>query len=243
MRYAPLLFLVLVLRPAAAQAPDAQALLQAWQSAWAAAEAGLAEVVLDEEMAYRMQGPRGPIELRTRGVVRLVPGTRPQRTLAGGDLNGTPLSAEDIATLEERFDRTGGPHAAHARRPPPLPGVLLARARAAGTPEPDRIGQRDAWRVALVFPGGEGHAERRALAWFAQTAPGETPRLLRTRFEVRVPDEGEVVFVTLFRPVEGIDLPSATRREMTLQQRRRLRHFTISMETEGRYRVTQIARR
>lgn len=244
MRLALALVLALLAPAVAAQpAPDAEGLLRAWRAVWAEAAVGVESVALDEEIVRSVEGPRGAHEVRTFAVVRLVPGERASRTAVRAEAGGFPLASGRLAELDERSERVFGPPARWVMRPPALPISYLGRARPLGPPEADRVGGRAAWRLALALPAREGQQETRFLAWFSVPSAGEAPRLLQIRSEARLPDDGTAVFVTTFSTEGRLDLPSTTRRELTVQQRRRLHLYTVVMTAEGRYRLTQVARR
>ena len=76
--------------------------------------------------------------------------------------------------------------------------------------------------------------------WFAR---GGAPRLLRARLDGRLPEGGTVVVETDYERVGGLDLARRIRSEAVVQQRRRLRVFTVLLRTEAALTDHRVERR
>lgn len=229
--------LLLLAAPAAAQ-PSAEALVASWLRMQQAADR---EVVLDETLERRVEGPRRSLRIETEGTVRYAPGARPSRTSRRGTVDGEALSAEELAGLDRRLAHAFGAGGRDLGRPPPPPRYLLQRAEARSVASADLGGQR-VWRVALRLdpPGRRSRsaspqARPDALtAWFSRD--GE--RLLRLRVESQRRG-GSVTRDLRFQRTDGLDVPAAATARAELRQRRRLRSYAVEITSTATYRVAE----
>ena len=228
----PALALCLLASVAAAQ-PAPEALLAAWADGQAAADVGT--VVLAERVDRVIEGPRGGVEVALSGTVRYPRDGRPERDVETVTVDGREATGERGGAVRRRLGRAFGPAGRDVAAPPPLPLGALARLAPDGPARADRVGDVEAWRVALRPARGRG---RRVEAWFSRTAD---PRLLRTRTEARRRG-ARLVRETDYARGGGLDLPAEVRATATVRQRRRLRDYVVTVRSRARYRAVRVER-
>ena len=233
-RLLALALLVLAALPAQAQRPAARAVLAAWADDWRRAAAGVTAIGVDETVAQQIDGPRGAIEIDKRGRILYRPDAPPERVPERFLINGQPVDPELIPDMRRRADRAFGPGGRDFSAPPSLPSDLFRAAEALGLQD-DRVGGRDAWRIALRLDRGD-----RAEAWFTRSTT--TPRLLRLRTDGRRPYGGRLVRDLQFVRVNGLDVPVTSRTTFTARQRRRLRDYAVTLTADARYTGHRIVR-
>lgn len=233
----PILFvLALATMPAVAQ-PTADALLDAWLSEWDAAAERLASVELGETQTRTVEGPRGTLEIETMGTLVLYPEGRPRRSVASATVNGEPLELEKRSHMERRLSRALGPASMDLRRPAPLPIRILATSEPLGAVERTRLGTTLAWQMSLARPSRRGPPER-LTAWF--TTSSTEPRLLQLQRDRRLRHQDTLTRVTTYTRVDGLDLPVRHTVDAQIEQRRRLRTYTLTLRSDARYSMPRI---
>lgn len=234
-----LLAVALVAAPASGQ-PSAEALLDAWLDDWEAASSRLDAVAFEEAHTRVVDGPRGTLEIETTGTLRLSLEGRPRRSVASTTVNGVPFDLDDRSSLERRLRRALGPASMDLRRPAPLPVRLLESAEPIGPVELTRLGGTPVWRVSLLRPSRRGPPER-LTAWF--TTSRAEPHLLRLQRDRRLRFQDTLSRVTSYSRVEGLDLPMTHAVDAEIEQRRRLRTYTLVLRSEATYASPRIERR
>lgn len=236
-RAAPL-FALLLLATVSAQAQDGRRVLEAWQRDARTAFADVAAVTLNEQVVQIIEGPREPLRLETRGLLRLAPDARPDREVAEAQMGGRPVDPARVSFLARRLGRAFGPAGAEAARPAPLPGLLLRSVQPTDV-DADRIDGQPAWRVTFVRSDGRA-TEGRGQAWFSRDA--SAPRLLRLELGADRVD-GSVRRTIEYERVAGLDLPRTMRTVVTVRQRRRIRTYLVTLTADVSYRNARITRR
>lgn len=231
-----LAFFLLILAAAVDAQPTGPELLASWREDWNRAAEGVEAVRVRETLDRTVDGPRGEIEVRTEGTLRYPISGPPSRDVDRAELDGRRVGPAARRRFEDRTERAFGPAGGLLLRPAPLPGPLLAQALADERVRRDDIDGRPAWRTSLDLR--EGGAT--ALAWFSRE---DAPRLLRLRIQQDLPRRGRVVFEADYQRERGLDVPDALRTTVTVQQRRRLREYQVSLRARGTYRGAEIVRR
>lgn len=225
MRLASLL-LALAALPAAAQ-PSAEAVVDAWAAGWRSAAEGVGGVEMAEAMERRLDGPRRDVDVVTEGRLIYRAGERPRRERLRARVDGEPVAVERAGGHDRRLGRAFGRGGRDLAAPPPLPSALFRRADVLDL-TPDVLDGRAVWRVGFVLPRGG-----RGAAWFTRSA--DAPRLLRTRTEGGRREGHRITRDVAYAPVAGLDLPVASRSDLVVRQRRRLREYRVTMRAEARY--------
>jgi len=231
-----LLLLALVATPVWAQ-PSPDALLRAWTEDWEDAARGLASVSYEETLVRTIEGPRGTLDIETRGTIRLFLRQRPSRTVTDAWVNDDPIDLEKRPEMERRLRHALGRAARDLTRPAPLPIHLLGSAEPIGQIEAVRVGSVPAWRMSLLRPSRRGPAER-LTAWFSTSR--SAPRLLRTERDRRLRHNDTLTRVATYARIDGLDLPVTHAVDAQIEQRRRLRTYSLVIHSETTYRAPEI---
>jgi hypothetical protein len=221
------LLLLLALAPAALAQPGT-ATLAAWQDDWDRSSASLASVTTTETLTREMSGPRGARRMAVESRVRYTSRGRPERTVVRAQVNGTAITAEQLAEIEHRSERALGRASREAVRPPYLPGPILHTATVAEATATQQDG-RNVWRLRLTR---SGRADGELIAWFTRSS--EPPQLLRVDY-ARRDNEGRVERTVEYARRDGLDLPVRHRTQTEVRQQRRLRTYAIVLTVEASY--------
>ena len=225
------LLLALGAAPVVAQ-PSADALLNAWLDNWDAASERLDSVGMTETHVRTVEGPRGTLEIETVGTIRLFPGQRPQRSVVRVSINGEPFELAKRDDMEERLRHALGQTSMDLRRPAPLPIRVLASAEPEGSVQSTRLGSTSAWQISLLRPSRRGPPEH-LTAWFTRSRTA--PRLLRLQRDRRLRHQDTLTRVTTYTRVDGLDLPVSHTVDAEIEQRRRLRTYTLVIHSTATY--------
>lgn len=246
MRLVLLLFALLVLLPQAspAQAPDAERLLYGWidgqrEAARAAAGPGPPVLAFTEHAERRFDGLRGGRTIETVSAMRWDGGALDRRVLRAR-VDGRALSPEAIARLEDRLDEAHGPELRLLRRAPILSSRFFAGFVPVGDAEAVERDGRTLWRVEARPAERRGEPARAAL--FFAAGRRDRPRLLHAEVEIvpppprgrrprrgPAPDARILLEADFDRTPDGLDLARQQRVEAVVQQRRRLRTFSVAV--------------
>lgn len=189
-------------------------------------------VRLRESLDREIDGPRGPYRIRVRGTLQLSPLLRPRRFVDELWINGEPTRLEKREQIERRMHHGLGLVARDLQRPPALAIRTLAHAEAEGATDRVQLDGAVAWRIVGTRPFRRGPSERWT-AWF--TPSSTSPRLLRLRRERPLPDGGVLDRMTTYRRLDGLDLPVSHTVDAQIEQRRRLRTYTLVVHAEATY--------
>ena len=229
---------VAISSPARSQ-PSAGELLDTWRKAAARSADGGVSVRLRETLVRDIDGPRGEVRIRTVGDTELSPLLRPRRFVDELWIDGEPTDVDKTQGMERRLRHALGPVARDLRRPPALAVRTLAHAEADGAVERVQLDGALAWRIVGTRPLRRGPRER-LTAWF--TASSTSPRLIRLRRERSLPDGGSLDRMTTYRRVGGLDVPATHTVDAQVEQRRRLRTYTLVLRAEATYGAPQVER-
>lgn len=226
-----LLFLVLAAAPVVAQ-PSADALLRTWTENWEDAAQGLESVSFDETLLRTIEGPRGTLDIETRGTLRLFQSQRPRRTVMDAWVNEDPVELDKRSGMERRLRLSLGRPARYLTRPAPLPIVLLDSAEPIGEIEVVLDGSERAWMLPLLRPSRRGPPER-LTAWFSTSRT--EPRLLRLQRDRRLRHRDTLTRIATYARIDGLDVPVSQTVDAQIEQRRRLRTYTLVIRSEATY--------
>ena len=228
MRLAPLLVLLALTAGASAQ-PSGDALLDQWRAGWREAAAGVERVEMNEGLRRELDGPRGVIEIGTRAQLGYSAAGRPARNVRVVEIDGRRSRPGELRRIDRRLRRAFGRAADLLQRPPPLPGAFLASATATSEPDAVRLRGEAAWRFGVDVPSVR---DGRVTLWLSRD---DSPRLLRIRLDQRLPRDADARFEADYQRIRGLDLPVELATRVRLQQRRRLRLYTVELTAAGTY--------
>jgi len=211
-------------------APRGERLLEAWRASTRQVFDDVDEMAWTERADLAVEGPGGTDRLRTVTAVRGGTDAGMNRDLQRAEWNGRPVPAGRLAFLERRMRRAYGPGFEWVRRPLPPEARLFAAFRAEGNARPDQLDGTPAWVVEVV-PARERDRFEGGTLWFSRER-GDV-RLLRSRLVGRIPRGRSAVVTTDYVSVEGLDVPRRVRAEAVVQQRRRLRVFTVLLTLDA----------
>lgn len=244
----PLLLLLLFLLASAVQAqPSAERLFYGWLDAQREAareRVGTGAVVTFTERAERrFDGLRGERVIETESFVTWN-GDGLYHDVLRARVDGQELPPEDVDILEDRLDDAHGPELQLLRRAP----ILSVRLFGAFSPTgPAKRVERDGqtlWRVPAE-PDAPRPERPRAQLYFALS--DGAPRLVEAELTLTppVPPRGRRgppppdvridIEARFTRSPDGLDLASRQRVEAVVQQRRRLREFSVSVVADLRF--------
>ena len=239
--------------PARAQ-PSAERLFYGWlDRQQAAAEAlvgaGPAVLTFTERAERRFGGLRGERVIETESFVTW-DGSGLFHDVLRAQVDGQELSPEAVDGLENRLDEAHGPELRLLRRAPILSARLFRAFSPTGpTTRVERDGQTF-WRVSAE-PDERQPKSPRARLYFALDSP-DAPRLVRAELTLspppssrrgrsggrRAPPPPDVqvdIEARFARSADGLDLASEQRVETVVEQRRRLRSFSVSVIADLRF--------
>lgn len=236
---------MLLAAPVAAQpdaSPDAAALWQQWTQSVRLAHERIDEVAYTEEIEEVIDSPFAQHRLRVLSDVIVRPDVdRPVRDVRRAEIGGETVAPVRVPLLQRRL-RRAVPDLSLVERAAALPLAALARLRPVGRLVPVEIEGQAAWRLEAVAPRADAPVERATL-WFARTAR-ERPVLLRSQViarPARVQSGQPIVIMTEYTSIDGLPFPRHRRVEATLQQRRRIRTFTVLVTIEASFRDIEVA--
>ena len=183
------------------------------------------------------RGHAGTLDIETRGTIRLFLDQRPRRSVTDAWVNDDPIDLDKRSEMERRMRRALGRASRDLTRPAPLPIHLLRSAEPMGEVRQVRLGPASAWQVSLLRPSRRGPAER-LTAWF--TPSRSTPHLLRLQRDRRLRHQDTLTRITTYTRVDGLDIPLSHTVEAQIEQRRRLRTYSLVLHSEARYRTPEI---
>ena len=245
-----LLFALLLLAPpAAAQPPAAERLFYGWidgqrKAVQAVAGDGPFMLLFTEHAARRFDGLRGTRTIETETALAW-DGADLQRRVLRARVDGQPLAPEAIARLEDRLDEAHGPELRLLRRAPILSARLFGTFVPTGPAEPVVRDGRRLWRVDAEPRERRPDAARARL--FFEVDRRDRPRLVlaeldlmppsprRHRRRGSPPDVRVHMEADFDRSAEGLDLAARQRVEAVVQQRRRLRTFSVAVHADLRF--------
>lgn len=232
-----------------AQAPDAERLLYGWvdgqrEAARAATGPGTPVLTFTEHAERRLTGFRGERTIETESALRW-DGDALRRRVLAARVDGQPLSPEAVARLDARLDEAHGPELRLLRRAPVLSSRYFAAFAPTGPVEAVEREGRRLWRVEARPTERRGEAARALL--FFEPGLRDRPRLLHAEVEIEPPPRGRRrrrgpppdarVHVTadFARSADGLDLARRQRVEAVVEQRRRLRTFSVAVHADLRF--------
>ncbi|GAB5534790.1 MAG: hypothetical protein Rubg2KO_10390 [Rubricoccaceae bacterium] len=230
------LLVALVAVPAWAQ-PSADALLRTWTENWDDAARGLASVSFEEALVRAIEGPRGTLDIETRGTIQLFLDQRPRRSVTDAWVNDDRIDLEKRSEMERRLRHALGRASSDLTRPAPLPIHLLDSSEPMGAVRDVRLGSDRAWQVSLLRPSRRGPAER-LTAWF--TPSRSAPRLLRIERDRRLRHNDTLTRATTYTRIDGLDLPVSHTVDAQIEQRRRLRTYSLVIHSEVTYSAPEL---
>lgn len=225
------LLLGLLALPAQAQvtSPEAVALLTRWAEATREAFDRVERVDYVETTDQLVDGPFNRHRLGSVADATLYPDRdRPERRIRDFYLDGRPVRPVRARIAQERL-RRAIPGIETVLRAAGLPLQALRGLRPAGAPVFEALDGRPVVRVEAV-PRTDRDPVERATFWFARPRSArEVPLLLRSQVILRpdVPRARPIIVTTDYDRIEGVPVPRRRRVEATLQQRRRIRTFTV----------------
>ena len=231
-----LALLTALLAPTASAQPSGADLLAAWQAGWDEAVEGVEAVRLAETLRRTVDGPRGTLDIETDGELLLAPFRRPRRTVDRATVNGEDLDLDRLKGMERRLRGALGRAAFDLRRPAALPSWDFAHAAPDGPVGSDRLGSALAWRLPLRGAGRPG----RLTAWFSRSR--SAPRLLRLDRAQPIPGGGTLYRSTTYALTVGLDVPTSHSVRAQIEQRRRLRTYTLTLRADAQYRLAEVER-
>jgi hypothetical protein len=254
MRLLPPLLSLLVLASAAQAQPSAERLFYGWLDAQREATreavgAGPPVMTFTERAERRIDGLRGERVIETEAFVTW-DGDGLYHDVLRARVDGQELSPEDVDRLEDRLDEAHGPELRLLRRAPILSSRLFGGFAPTG---PAKRVERDGqtlWRVpvepdeprperprARLFFASDGAGAPRLLAAELSLAPPPSPPRRRPgRRRAPPPPDIRVDIEAQFqRSPGGLDLAARQRVEAVVQQRRRLRQFSVSVVADLRF--------
>lgn len=234
-----LLTAALAVSPLARAQPSADELLATWREAAQRSAEDVVGVRLREILERSIDGPRGEFRILTVGDTQLSPLLRPRRFVDELWINDEEKEVSELQELERRLQHALGPAAGDLRRPPALAVRTMAHAVAEGAVDRVQLDGTAAWRISGTRPFPRGPRERLTV-WF--TASRTSPQLLRMKRVRSLPDGGLLSRRTTYRRVDGLDVPLLHTVDAQIEQRRRLRTYTLVLRAEATYGAPEIER-
>ena len=115
----------------------------------------------------------------------------------------------------------------------------MAQVETEGTVSRVQLDGAAAWRISATRPLRRGPRERLTI-WFSPSSA--SPRLLQIRRERAIPDGGTLDRLTTYRRLDGVDVPVSHTVDVQIEQRRRLRTYTLVLHAEATYASPDIER-
>ncbi|MDX1530781.1 MAG: hypothetical protein R3362_04580 [Rhodothermales bacterium] len=240
MRFLLLLPLLAAAAVAAQPAPPAGPFLRQWAAEVRAALESVEAVTYRERFWQEVDGPFATRSLGTESVVTRRPGSDPQRRLLRAEVEGRPVPPPTLLRTERRLRRALGADYRLVRRALELPLEAFRLFEPTGPLVPTTLDGRPAWRLDAVARDSDLPVERAAL-WFAPEP--RRPTLLRSRVVLSGRAGTSAVVETAYDAAGGLPLLRRRTVEARLQQRRRIRTFTVLVTAEVTVDQVEIERR
>ncbi len=185
-----------------------------------------------ETTVRTLDGPTGSQTVRLSARVTAYPGERDaERTIVAAELNGRRVPDDRLDEFRSRWSRftrdLGQESGAFAE----MRIQMLQRTRPTGRPTRERLEGMDLFRVDLMSTAPRLRIDRITL-WF-DAADGRLVRS-RTIFRPRA-QRTSLIVENGYRRIGDLDVPVRRRIEATVQQKRRLRHFTTIISIESSF--------
>lgn len=245
-RFALVLF-VLLAPPARAQSasPEAIALVSRWAEATRAAVTRVERVDYVETIDQFVDGPFNRHRLGSVSDVNYYfDRDQPDRQLREVRIDGRPVLPMRARIAQERL-RRALPGFEAVRRAMGLPLQALGTLRPTGRLIAEEIDGRAVLRIEAVPRTASGPVERATL-WFTRPRTDrDVPVLIRSRvvFQRDVPRAHPILVTTDYDRIDGVPVPRLRRVEATLQQRRRIRTFTVLVSVDLAFDEIRVIRR
>ena len=199
----------------------------------------IAAVSFRETTRRTVDGPSGNQRVRLSADVTVYPGDRDmERTITAAELNGNRVPDDRLAELAGRWANFSRNLGREATAFGDLRLRLLQRTRPTGRPDLERHDGRALYRVDLISTVPRLRIDRITL-WF-DAGDG---RLVRSRTIFRPQAQRNTLIVEYsYRRIGTLDVPDRRRIEATVQQKRRLRHFTTIVTVDSTFEDFRIDR-
>jgi hypothetical protein len=225
--------------PAQDVLPSPITVLQQWQQSQQSATDGIVGLRVRERILRVSNGPLGNHRLET--VAELMsPLNRLlwRRTLQEARLNGRSLNRRQLNRIEQNnLNQLGTRFTALYNILPPATR-LLTRMRSFGSTIMEQVGNQQAYRIEAE-PQQDFSSDRPGLPTIERVTYWITPQtgqLVQTRIEFALQgDLKPTVVTTTYHRIKGLDLPERMHLESMVQQRRRLRTFTVLVTIDASY--------
>jgi hypothetical protein len=189
-------------------------------------------VTLREATRRTLDGPSGIQRVRLAADVIVYPGDRDmERTITAAEFNGNRVPEDRLDEFAGRWARFTRDLGREATSFADLRLRMLQATRPTGRPDLERQDGREVYRLDLISTVPRLRIDRITL-WF----DARDGSLVRSRTIFRPREERSTLIVeNEYRRIGGLDVPTRRKIEATIQQKRRLRHFTTIVTVESQF--------
>lgn len=215
--------------------PQPDTVLDDWLASQDEQARTVSRIDLTEDAVWTVSGPFGARMTELTAHITGTPGTPDwSRELVAVEVEGRTLSPEERQRVERHRRRLFG---SLSRQPLPNPARLIRTMEPLGTTRVDTINGMARWRIDLTPLSNSTpprrHPVERATLWFDP----DTRALVQSRVLVRGRRMDSPFIVTVaYTTRSGLDVPRRLHIEGTVQNRRRLRDFSLLVTYDATYR-------
>ena len=215
---------------------QAQRLLDGWVTHQTEQTRQAQHLTFTEHVVWKREGafdaPLMEVEMQVTGRTTDDPDMW-EREVTSGSVEGQPVSVVEAQGLVAQRQASLPSSLATLLSARPLPALELASMLAATPLTAADLDGEPCWKFDVVPPEepGKSRTTRRVTLWLRQADNA----LLRSQAVILVSDTIPASVITVYKRVDGLDLPQTRHLESALQTQRRLRTFTSFLSLAATY--------